>query len=152
MDRRFQKLLGEVLFTEMPGSFTAEQVWQPPFETAQGRQGPNSFTENGRGNYWSDYTGSDRNHDGIGDTPYHETDVFGYLVDRHPEARVFALSPAVALLRKGEELLPLLDTTGVTDSAPLMTPDSLSVGTKYLASADPVEARKSLGFLPISSR
>ena len=30
MDRRFQKLLSEVLFTEMPGSFSAEQVWQPP--------------------------------------------------------------------------------------------------------------------------
>lgn len=129
-----------------------EQVWQPPFETAQGRQGPNSFTENGRGNYWSDYTGSDRNHDGIGDTPYHETDVFGYLVDRHPEARVFALSPAVALLRKGEELLPLLDTTGVTDSAPLMTPDSLLAGTKRLASVQAVEETRLLGSRHISTR
>ena len=107
----------------------AEQVWQPPFETAQGRQGPNSFTENGRGNYWSDYTGYDRNHDGIGDTPYHQTDVFGYIVDRHPDARVFAMSPAVSLLRKGEELLPLLDTLGVTDNAPLMSPESLSANT-----------------------
>ena len=100
-----------------------DQVWQPPFETEQGQQGPNAFSEHSRGNYWSDYTGSDRNHDGIGDTPYHETDVYGYLVDRHPEARVFALSPAIALLRKGEELLPLLDTTGVTDLAPLMQPE-----------------------------
>jgi len=103
-----------------------DQVWQPPFETEQGRNGPNTFSENGRGNYWSDYTGTDRNHDGIGDTPYHETDVFGYIVDRHPEARVFALSPAVTLLRKGEELMPLLDTTGVTDVAPLMNPIPLA--------------------------
>jgi HSP20 family protein len=29
MDKRFQKLLSEVLFTEMPG-FSTEQVWQPP--------------------------------------------------------------------------------------------------------------------------
>lgn len=99
-----------------------EQVWQPSFETGQGRNAPNLFTENGRGNFWSDYTGSDRDHNGIGDTPYHQTDVFGYIVDRHPAARIFALSPAVALLRKGEELLPLLDTTGVTDTAPLMRP------------------------------
>jgi nitrous oxidase accessory protein len=104
-----------------------DQVWQPPFERDQGRKGPNAFSEKGRGNYWSDYTGSDRNHDGIGDTPYHETDVFGYLVDRHPAARVFALSPAVALLRKGEELMPLLDTTGVTDLAPLMRPVAAGV-------------------------
>jgi nitrous oxidase accessory protein NosD len=66
-----------------------------------------------------------RNHDGIGDTPYHETDVFGYIVDRHPQARIFALSPAVALLRKGEELLPLLDTPGVTDTSPMMSPVGL---------------------------
>jgi nitrous oxidase accessory protein len=116
-----------------------DQVWQPPFETEQGRKGPNAFTENGRGNYWSDYTGSDRNHDGIGDTPYHETDVFGYLVDRHPEARIFALSPAVALLRKGEELLPLLDTMGVTDTSPLMNPASASAGVKQAASASTFE-------------
>ncbi|HSU54186.1 MAG TPA: nitrous oxide reductase family maturation protein NosD [Candidatus Dormibacteraeota bacterium] len=98
-----------------------DQVWQPPFESGQGRKGPNAFSEHGRGNYWSDYTGTDRNHDGIGDTPYHETDAFGYIVDRHPNARVFAMSPAVALLRKGEELMPVLDTEGVTDLAPLMT-------------------------------
>jgi nitrous oxidase accessory protein len=99
-----------------------DQVWQPPFETERGQKGPNAFCQSGRGNYWSDYTGTDRNHDGIGDTPYHETDVFGYILDRHPEARAFALSPAVALLRKSEELMPLLDTSGVTDLAPLMNP------------------------------
>lgn len=99
-----------------------DQVWQPPFEAEQGRKGPNSFSEKARGNYWSDYTGSDRNGDGIGDVPYHETDVFGYLVDRHPDARVLAFSPAVALMRKSEEWMPLLDTLGVTDLAPLMQP------------------------------
>lgn len=103
------------------------QVWQPPFETEQGRNSANRFFENGRGNYWSDYTGADRNHDGIGDTPYHQTDVFGYLVDRHPQARLLALSPALALLRKGEELMPILDTSGITDLAPLMTVPALGI-------------------------
>jgi nitrous oxidase accessory protein len=100
------------------------QVWQPPFETEQGRNGPNAFSEKGRGNYWSDYTGDDRNQDGIGDTPYHQTDVFGYIVDRHPDARVLTLSPALALLRKGEAMMPLLDTEGVTDLSPSMHPFS----------------------------
>jgi nitrous oxidase accessory protein len=113
------------------------QVWQPPFETAQGRKSPNSFTEKGRGNYWSDYNGEDRNHDGVGDSPYHETDVFGYIVDRHPEARIFSLSPAVALLRKGEELLPLLDTPGVTDTGPLIAPNHRGPGTKAVFSDRP---------------
>jgi nitrous oxidase accessory protein len=106
------------------------QVWQPPFETEQGRNSPNSFSEKGRGNYWSDYTGADRNHDGIGDTPYHQTDVFGYIVDRHPQARILALSPALALLRKGEELVPLLDTAGVTDFAPLINPPAITIAAQ----------------------
>ncbi len=97
-----------------------EQVWQPTDEFEKGQLASNQFSDHGRGNFWSDYTGADANHDGIGDTPYHQTDAFGYIVNRHPEARVFALSPATSLLRKGEELLPVMDSQGVTDPAPLM--------------------------------
>jgi nitrous oxidase accessory protein len=99
-----------------------DQVWQSADGFDLGALGGNSFFENGRGNFWSDYTGADRDHNGIGDTPYHETDLFGYIVNRHPEARVFALSPAAALLRKGEEILPLVSVAGVTDLFPLMHP------------------------------
>ncbi len=102
-----------------------DQIWQPEDEVERGRLASNAFSEKRAGNFWSDYTGTDRNRDGIGDTPYHETDVFGYIVDKHPQARVLAMSPAVALLRKGEELMPLLDTPGVTDSFPMMTPARL---------------------------
>ena len=62
-----------------------DQIWQPPFDKDLGAGGPNTFYENGRGNYWSDYAGADATGDGIGDTPYHETDVYGYLVDRYPD-------------------------------------------------------------------
>lgn len=103
-----------------------DQIWQPPDEVELGRRAANIFYENQRGNFWSDYTGVDALGDGIGDTPYHETDAFGYIVDRHPEARVFVLSPAVALLRKSEDVLPLLEATGVTDLFPLMRPSSLT--------------------------
>lgn len=98
-----------------------DQVWQPPYEAEQGRRGPNQFFENRRGNFWSDYTGADRNGDGVGDTPYHETDVFGYLVERYPDARVFTMSPAVSALRRAEQLMPVLDTVGVVDLFPLMS-------------------------------
>jgi nitrous oxidase accessory protein len=97
-----------------------DHVWQPVSQIDQDKYFANVFFERGRGNYWSDYTGGDRDRDGVGDTPYHETDVFGYLVDRNPAARLFALSPALALLRKGEELLPVMDMGGVADLFPRM--------------------------------
>lgn len=112
----------ENVFTGNSFVDNTEQVWQPADEFEQGRLASNQFSDHGCGNFWSDYTGTDANHDGIGDTPYHQTDTFGYIVNHHPEARVFALSPATALLRKGEEILPLLHTKGVTDPAPLMQP------------------------------
>lgn len=38
---------------------------KPPFDS-----GSNNWSSLGQGNYWADYTGSDDNGDGIGDTPY----------------------------------------------------------------------------------
>ncbi len=108
------------VFTGNAFIHNTDQIWQPQDEIEMGRLASNQFSEHHRGNFWSDYTGSDANGDGIGDTPYHETDLYGYMVDHYPETRVFALSPAVSLLRKGEELLPVLDTKGVTDEWPLI--------------------------------
>jgi hypothetical protein len=39
-----------------------------------------TWTHNGEGNYWSDYTGKDANFDGIGDTPY----TAGGITDSYP--------------------------------------------------------------------
>jgi nitrous oxidase accessory protein len=115
----------------------SDQIWQPQDEMELGRLASNHFYERGRGNFWSDYTGADRDGNGIGDTPYHETDLYGYLVDHHPAARVFALSPAVALLRAGEELLPVLNTEGVTDPFPLMRPPTAPPGESASVSPKP---------------
>ena len=97
-----------------------DQVWQPSDEMDRGAAASNRFHDEGEGNYWSDYTGTDQNQDGRGDTPYYETDLYGYLLERHPEVRFFASSPAVALLRQGEKHLPLMNLRGVADLYPLM--------------------------------
>lgn len=59
-----------------------------------------------RGNYWDDYRGFDRNHDGVGDTPY---ELYAYA-DRIwmeiPQARFFRNSPVLELLDFLERLAP----------------------------------------------
>lgn len=71
------------------------------------------------GNYWDDYAGFDRNHDGIGDTPH---EIWAYT-DRiwmdNPMAKFFRNSPALELLDFLERLAPFaLPTLVVRDAAP----------------------------------
>ena len=59
-----------------------------------------------RGNYWDDYEGFDRNHDGIGDTP-HELYIFTDRIWMEiPKARFFRNSPVLELLDFLERLAP----------------------------------------------
>ena len=73
------------------------------------------------GNYWDDYAGFDRNHDGVGDTPY---EILAYA-DRiwmdTPMARFFRNSPLLELLDFLERLAPFAAPTLILrDPAPKM--------------------------------
>ena len=59
-----------------------------------------------RGNYWDDYQGFDRNHDGIGDTPYELYAYADQLWMEMPVARFFKTSPVLELLDFLERLAP----------------------------------------------
>ncbi len=76
----------------------------------------------GRGNYWSDYLGWDRNDDGIGDVAYEPNDAVDKLLWTYPLARVLMSSPAVETLRWVQTQFPVLKPQGVQDSYPLMQP------------------------------
>ncbi len=78
------------------------------------------WSEQGRGNYWSDYLGWDRNQDGIGDVAYEPNDNVDRLLWKYPEARVLMFSPAVDTLRWVQEAFPVVKSAGVQDSSPLM--------------------------------
>ncbi|MCG2582524.1 MAG: nitrous oxide reductase family maturation protein NosD [Marinobacter sp.] len=80
------------------------------------------WSREGRGNYWSDYLGWDRNQDGIGDVAYEPNDNVDRLLWTYPEAKVLMFSPAVDTLRWVQDAFPVVKAAGVSDSHPLMSP------------------------------
>jgi nitrous oxidase accessory protein len=79
------------------------------------------WSEQGRGNYWSNYLGWDLDGNGTGDSPFEPNDVIDKLIWQYPEAKVLLDSPAVLLLRWVQNQFPILKAGGVKDSFPLMT-------------------------------
>ncbi|KPA23654.1 Periplasmic copper-binding protein (NosD) [Shimia sp. SK013] len=80
------------------------------------------WSEEGRGNYWSDNAAYDVNGDGIADSPYRPNDSMDHILWSQPSAKLLLGSPAVQLLRWSQSTFPALLPGGVIDSFPLMKP------------------------------
>ncbi|WP_429812046.1 nitrous oxide reductase family maturation protein NosD [Ensifer sp. B1-9] len=78
------------------------------------------WSEDGRGNYWSDNPGFDLDGDGISDNAYRPNDLIDRVLWTAPQARVLTSSPAVQVVRWAQARFPALLPGGVTDSHPLM--------------------------------
>ena len=78
------------------------------------------WSDEGRGNYWSDNTAFDIDGDGVSDRPYKPNGLVDQIVWRHPLAKLLLSSPAVQILRWAQAEFPGLYPGGVVDSAPLM--------------------------------
>ncbi|WP_417778050.1 nitrous oxide reductase family maturation protein NosD [Stutzerimonas xanthomarina] len=76
----------------------------------------------GRGNYWSDYLGWDRNSDGLGDVAYEPNDNVDRLLWLYPQVRLLMNSPSIEVLRWVQRAFPVIKSPGVQDSHPLMEP------------------------------
>ncbi len=90
-----------------------------------GRSTTTKWSENGRGNFWSDYDGYDLNEDGRGDVPQKIQNVFEYLEGNYPRLRVFLDSPAARAMVVAEKTFPVLRGSSEIDEAPLMKPVTL---------------------------
>lgn len=83
------------------------------------------WSENRRGNYWSDNPAFDLNGDGIADTAYRPNDIVDQVVWRYPAAKLLLNSPAVQVVRWAQAQFPAIHPGGIIDSAPLMQPPDI---------------------------
>jgi len=85
------------------------------------------WSDNGRGNYWSNYLGWDLDNSGTGDSAFEPNDGIDKLIWQYPEAKVLLDSPAILLLRWMQKQFPILKPAGVKDSFPLMSPATTEI-------------------------
>lgn len=90
-----------------------------------GRSTTTKWSENGQGNFWSDYDGYDLDEDGRGDVPVKIQNVFEYLQGNHPRLSLFLDSPAARAMAVAEKTFPILRGSSEIDEAPLMKPIAL---------------------------
>ena len=112
----------------------------------------NLWNRDGRGTYWSDYTGFDANEDGIGDLAYKSTSLFENLMDRYPGLRLFNLSPATDAIDLAARAFPITQPRPkMTDTNPLMTPPAIPSGPELMRPARAPALAAALGLLTIAS-
>jgi nitrous oxidase accessory protein len=80
------------------------------------------FSENGRGNFWSNFPAYDLDGDGIAEGTFRPNDAMDRVLWTQPAAHLLLGSPAVQLVRWSQAAFPALLPGGVIDSAPLMRP------------------------------
>lgn len=81
----------------------------------------NAWSQDGIGNYWSNYVGYDRDGDGVGDMPYRAEKLFESISDNNPVLRLFTFSPASQAIDFAAAAFPSLrPDPKIIDEAPLM--------------------------------
>ncbi|AZV77069.1 nitrous oxide reductase family maturation protein NosD [Parasedimentitalea marina] len=90
------------------------------------------WSENGRGNYWSDFAAFDVDGNGIADAPYRPNDSMDHVLWTQPAAKLLLGSPAVQLVRWSQSTFPALLPGGVMDSNALMAPVRPAASKKVL--------------------
>ncbi len=131
----------DVEYTKLTGNVVADnRIGVHLSASARNEVADNDFIENheqiryagtrdiqwggGKGNYWSNYRGWDRDGDGRGDIPYEANDVVDRLTWRYPSVRLLLASPAVQALRVVGQQFPILRVPSVVEQRPRMLPRS----------------------------
>jgi len=90
-----------------------------------------AWTTNGRGNYWSDYHGYDRDGDGVGDIPYEPQPPFAGALADNDALRLFQFTLAQEAIDMAADMFPLYRYNAVmADDGPLMSPPGPALSTE----------------------
>lgn len=90
----------------------------------------NTFSQEGAGNFWSNYAGFDQDGDGIGDLAYEPRDLFASMMTKRPNLRFFVHSPAQQAIEFTSRAFPeLLPEPILSDASPLILPPELAAPT-----------------------
>jgi nitrous oxidase accessory protein len=65
------------------------------------------WSNEGRGNYWSNYRGYDTDNDGVGDLGYTVEDLTEHVIDRSTAARAFLYTPSHLTLESAIRMFPI---------------------------------------------
>ena len=85
--------------------------------------GLNTWSENGRGNYWDSYQGYDANGDGVGDLTFEYSGTYDTLIERDEALKAYRFSFAQVALDMTAKWFPVYEEAPrVSDPAPLLTP------------------------------
>jgi nitrous oxidase accessory protein len=122
--------IGVIMLPLVKRNVFSENVFQENTEqvavAGNGDVMANEWAADGRGNYWSDYTGFDADGNDIGDLPYQSQSLYEDLLQKYPELRLFQLSPASGALDLAARAFPIFQPRPkLADPNPLMLPPTL---------------------------
>ncbi|MDQ7013493.1 MAG: nitrous oxide reductase family maturation protein NosD [Planctomycetota bacterium] len=124
---------------------------EPAATHGRGQLTSNSFSHDGRGNFWSDYAGFDHDGDGIGDLAYEPRSLFGAMLAGEPNLRLFVHSPAQQAVEFTARALPELRPTPILiDPAPLAQPPTILTAVTEPATNPLAMAAAGFGLLVIA--
>lgn len=84
------------------------------------------WSYNGRGNYWSSFTGWSGSDSNVSHQAYRPNDNIDRLFWVYPEAKFLMDSPIVMLLKWAQSEFDIVEETGIIDSFPLLKPSKHS--------------------------
>ena len=88
------------------------------------------WSDEGRGNYWSDHPAFDLDGDRFADSPFRPNDLMDHILWSQPATKLLLGSPAVQLVRWSQATFPAILPGGVIDSHPLMTAPEIAVSAR----------------------